>query len=336
MAARTKAFSQRDIIALGVAALLHALLFYALMTVKWVPEPEDLPKPKAIEVSIAEEVADETTSVNEDSLASTAPELGEPDPAPIEESAPAPVSPPAPTPLPQPVPTPNPAPAPAPRPAPKPTPTPKPVPRPAPKPTPRPAPKATPKPAPRPAPRPSPAPAAKATPRPSPAPSRTTGAASNKPKGTGAIGAKPSPKPGGGRLGSDFLKGVGTKTSGASSSKPSTGGATAAQAKRSIDASIKGKVAPFWASNKPSGVDVNKLRVTLRFQLNRDGSLAGTPVVVGSVQGVTDSNQNQKALFVEGAIRSIRKAAPFKSLPAEYYDQWKSWDLTFSIGSGVT
>ena len=97
--------------------------------------------------------------------------------------------------------------------------------------------------------------------------------------------------------------------------------------RRQIDVSIKGEIAPYWKRNVPSGVDVEQLRTVLRIKLNKDGSLAGTPTLV-SQSGKTDSNAPQQKLHIERAIKSVQQAAPFK-LPAEYYDNWKSWDLTF-------
>jgi periplasmic protein TonB len=66
---------------------------------------------------------------------------------------------------------------------------------------------------------------------------------------------------------------------------------------------------------------VEKLVTIVRFRLNRDGSLIGTPVLV-SQTGVTPTNEAQKARHLEQAIRAIRLAAPFE-LPDQFYDQWK-------------
>jgi outer membrane biosynthesis protein TonB len=102
---------------------------------------------------------------------------------------------------------------------------------------------------------------------------------------------------------------------------------TAAEVRKSIDVAIDGKILPHWRRNVPSGIDIDQLRVVLRIKLNSDGSVAGVDQL-GDLSGRTDSNRPQQALFVERAIRSIRQAAPF-DLPAEYYDQWRVWDVTF-------
>jgi uncharacterized protein YbjT (DUF2867 family) len=59
----------------------------------------------------------------------------------------------------------------------------------------------------------------------------------------------------------------------------------------------------------------------LAWDLNRDGSLAGTPRVVRQ-EGVNDVNRAQAPRHAEQAIRAVRLAAPFV-LPADLYDGWK-------------
>ncbi len=102
---------------------------------------------------------------------------------------------------------------------------------------------------------------------------------------------------------------------------------TAAEVRKSIDVAIDGKILPFWRRNVPSGVDIDQLRVVIEIRLNPNGSIADVRQK-GELAGKTDSNVPQQALFVERAIRSVRQAAPF-DLPAEYYDQWRVWDVTF-------
>ena len=65
----------------------------------------------------------------------------------------------------------------------------------------------------------------------------------------------------------------------------------------------------------------------VRFRLNKDGSLAGSPTIV-SQSGVTPTNETQKARHAEQAIRAVRLAAPF-DLPDQFYDKWKTINSTF-------
>jgi outer membrane biosynthesis protein TonB len=114
--------------------------------------------------------------------------------------------------------------------------------------------------------------------------------------------------------------------------QPSKGKATTPQASQ-IGAAVKSALAaevirqlrPHWKS--PTGADVEMLRTQVEIRLNRDGSLASPPRVIGQT-GVTASNRPQADLHKERAISAAKLAAPFK-LPAEYYDAWKLITPTF-------
>jgi len=151
-------------------------------------------------------------------------------------------------------------------------------------------------------PRPVPRPTARATQRPTPTPT---------PRAT------PTRQAGGTRLGDDFLRGVGGSERSNDRGSPAAifGPAEAASLIQAISREIK----PHW--NAPQGVDAEQLVTVLSFELNRDGSLKGTPRVV-SQSGVTDSNRPQQQLHAERAIRAVQLAAPF-DLPDEFYDKWK-------------
>jgi len=153
-------------------------------------------------------------------------------------------------------------------------------------------------------------------PRPTP---RQTVAPRPTPRATEQPKPRPTPtRPAGGtRLGDDFLKGVGGSERSNDRGSPAAtfGPAEAASLIQAISRAIK----PHW--NAPQGVDAEQLVTVLSFELNRDGSLKGTPRVV-SQSGVTESNQPQKQLHAERAIRAVQLAAPF-DLPDEFYDKWK-------------
>jgi hypothetical protein len=68
-------------------------------------------------------------------------------------------------------------------------------------------------------------------------------------------------------------------------------------------------------------VDSDKLVTILSIELNPDGSLAKTPIVIGQ-EGINDSNRPQAKRHAEMAIRAVQLAAPF-DLPPELYDSWK-------------
>ena len=61
--------------------------------------------------------------------------------------------------------------------------------------------------------------------------------------------------------------------------------------------------------------------------INRDGSIAGRPGLVGQT-GVTGANAAYARAFAEAAARAVLRCAPLK-LPADQYDQWKAVEINF-------
>jgi TPR repeat protein len=78
----------------------------------------------------------------------------------------------------------------------------------------------------------------------------------------------------------------------------------------------------YWAL--PRGVDPNSnLRITVRVQLNPDGTLSQTPTVMEgppSAAGVA---------LAKSAVKALQLAQPFTMLKAENYNQWKEMELVF-------
>jgi outer membrane biosynthesis protein TonB len=281
------ALRSEERIGLAVAIVAHAALV-AVLLLKPHAAPVVIP-PDRIEVTISDDVGLKSTSPEPQAEAApdVAPEIGEPPP-------PEPVTaPPAPR-----VEPPKPAP---PKPVARPDP-----PKPVAKPTLRPNP---PKPVAKPAARSTPAPAARPNARPSQAaPARSTA------------------QPGATRVGADFLKGVpGARASGAARNPPAQ--VAGPQVQASLLGAISRAVRPHWQGKVPEGADSEKLITILRWNLNRDGSLAGRPEVVRQ-EGITDANRPQAARHAEQAIRAVQLAAPF-DLPDQYYDTWKRVTIRF-------
>ena len=144
---------------------------------------------------------------------------------------------------------------------------------------------------------------------------------------------RPTPRPsarptqtqqaGGSRLGDDFLEGAGNSDRSNQRGAPAAtfGAAEAA----SLNQAIARELRPHWSA--PQGVDAEKLVTIVRFRLNADGSLNGSPSCIRQ-SGETPSNTAQKGLHCERAIRAVRLAAPF-DLPDQFYDKWKLVDSTF-------
>jgi hypothetical protein len=73
-----------------------------------------------------------------------------------------------------------------------------------------------------------------------------------------------------------------------------------------------------------------KASVTLRINLNPDGTLVRSPEnphAVGHVEGVLNGGGGQ--LFT-AAIAAVRKCQPYKMLPPDKYEEWRTLDITFT------
>ena len=226
--------------------------------------------------------------------------------------------------------TPRPAvkPAPAPAPAPEPDPTPAPPPADTPPPKPEPVKPAPEKPTPiKPPPvKPSPKPAAE----PKPAPTKPTPAKPTPPKperlDTAALSSlldqtlpKAKPRPPSRSLDTVALaKSIDAALPHSAHADP--------RATATLQAAIRAQIAPCW--NPPiGGADVRKMTALLHIELARDGSVQGRPALV-SQTGATAGNADYARAFAETARRAVLRCAPLK-LPAELYDQWKSFELNF-------
>jgi hypothetical protein len=325
-------------IGLGAAIAGHAILF-GLLSVGFLATPNPMKlKQQPVEVSLVPDVAIEQASPKPaEAATSEAPEIGTPEdaappepaeaePEPQPQPAPAP-PPPAPAPKPQPRPEPKPAPAkPDPKPAPKaePKPAPKPVPRPAPAPKPAP-----PKPAPAAKPAPAkPAPAKAAAAKPAPARPAASSATSAKPataaRGTGGSPTATAAKPRGGRLGNDFLKGLTDQPSRSTDAAAAPAARMGAQQAANIGSAIKRQVQPCANRQVNPGPGAERIQVAINLRLNRDGSLAARPRVVGHT-GVDDENQRYVARVDDLAIASFVGCSPLSGLPPELYDVQNGW-----------
>lgn len=330
------ALRNEERIGLAVAIAAHAGLVALLL---WHPRGAPvLAPPERIEVTISDEVGLTSTAPRPAAEAApdVAPQIGEAaPPAPAAEPAPPAKAEAAPVPRPEPKPEPKPQPAPKPLPRTQPAPA-RPAPAPVPKPAPRPAPKPVARPAPAPAPRSVPvqrsAPAPRAAARPAtpakPVARPATAAAarpSGKPAtttsgGASATAARPTTRPGGSRVGADFLSGVSGARSNTAARNAAPAAAIGPAVRSAIGSAISRQLKPHWVA--PQGADAELLVTIVRFRLAQDGSLIGTPEVV-SQSGETAGNAAQKARHAEQAIRAVRLAAPF-NLPDEYYSAWQT------------
>lgn len=129
---------------------------------------------------------------------------------------------------------------------------------------------------------------------------------------------KQTGKPGGSKLGQDFLNGVpAAQSTGASPYLPAN--LIGAAVRASLASAIARELKPRWVA--PQGAEAEKLVTILTWDLNPDGTLSGSPRLVRQ-EGITEANRAQAQRHVEQAIRAVRLAAPF-DLPEQYYNAWK-------------
>lgn len=284
-------------IAIGVSVLAHLVLFTILSLLPPLPPP---PPVVPMDVTIADDVGLKAGAPNTtvDPAESKAPDIGNPEdsapPAPAEEKAePAP-------PKPQPEAAPPPKPAPVAKPEPK---------KPAP-PAPKPAPKAQPK----------PAVAAPAKPVVKPG------------KGTGSTVNANKPKARGLNFGSDYFKGASTKPSPATGTAPKSA-TMSQQAAMDIGQKIKQQVQPCANRQVNPGPGAERIRVTIRLKINRDGTLASKPMIVGH-DGVDDDNRRYQRQVDDRAIATFMGCQPLRGLPPELYDVpngWSDFSLRYKL-----
>ena len=170
-------------------------------------------------------------------------------------------------------------------------------------------------------------------PKPVPAPAPAPKAAPAKPQQQAkAVAPKAMPaakapaKAGASSFDQLFAKGI---PGGTSKGRDQTSAASKASAQQvaSWSSSINSRVRGPWNSCPVSGLDVNKLRASVRFTLDPNGRVQS--IEDFEVTGVTEANRTQAKPFKDCAIRAIRLAAPFTGLPPEFHDQWKNRRLNF-------
>ncbi|RDE08153.1 cell envelope integrity protein TolA [Pelagibacterium lacus] len=275
----------------------------------------------------------------------------EPEPEPVPEPEPAPEPAPAPTPIPRPEPQPQPEPAPEPEPTPVPEPVPAPEPVPEPEPTPAPIPEPTPEPtpAPQPEPEPEPQPAAPVPPRATniaqlreqfaqqqAAAARAAAAAQQQQQQQQQQQPRPTPPTPPNQptspsstnvadriediINNETSRGTTTGQGGQQSLGAPTG--TSATLTQSEAAALAAAMRRCWqppiATQSTPG-----LTVRLLVNLNRDGSVSGTPQILSQL---SDELTRATAL---SAQRAVQQCSPYTMLPAEKYDSWQEVDVTF-------
>jgi outer membrane biosynthesis protein TonB len=285
-AAAVSSFDRNRAIEFGASAAIHVVLIAGLSVVLLSP-PKPPPPPAPMDVTIADDVGLRAAAPQNLTAPaqSQAPDLGAP-----EDAAPAAPAPEAAEPKP---PKPQPA-APSP---PKPAEIAKPQPK---------------KPAP-PAPQPAKVPAR-------PAPSSNLAKVVG--RGSGATAGATASRPRGSSLGG-VMSGLSATPNKSKSTTPQ-GATMSAAAMMDIGQKIKQQVQPCANRQTNPGPGAERIRVTIRLRINRDGTLATRPTIEGH-DGVDGDNSRYQRQVDDRAIATFMGCQPLRGLPADLYDVPNGW-----------
>ncbi|MGV8853259.1 MAG: hypothetical protein ACOH2L_01315 [Devosia sp.] len=312
----------------------------------------DTQTPSIVEDTKTAEVAQPTGNTEQDQVTPSPADI--PTPAPVTNAAPQPETQPEPAPTPEPEPTPAPEPTPPPVPVEAPVPATRPTPAPVPTPAPEPVVEPVPAPAPEPAPVPIPAPTAEPTPiatpdAPTPAVAAPAPAArpanleqkrqqfaaaeaerkkklEEERKRTAAAqqSSQPQSKP---QLDASLADDISAiinndKTTGGTTGKGGTPtlGDTKGTSARLSQSELDGfaaKVKQCWTL-LPADYGMS---VTLMINMNRDGSVNGTPTITSAEQSASG------LMMARAAQRAVINCGPYTMLSEATYDQWRQIEM---------
>ncbi len=144
-------------------------------------------------------------------------------------------------------------------------------------------------------------------------------------------GTKPGKRPRGGDLGA-VMAGIGAQPSKSNSQVPQAA-TMSAEAAMDIGSKIQQQVQPCASRQRLLAPGVQRIVVSIRLSINRDGSLSADPQVTGHA-GLDDDNRRYVEQVDERAIAAFKCAAPLRGLPQELYDVprgWRTFTLRFHL-----
>ncbi|WP_159950854.1 hypothetical protein [Rhizobium sp. 18065] len=102
--------------------------------------------------------------------------------------------------------------------------------------------------------------------------------------------------------------------------KTNTGGSKLSQSE--MDA-LRGAIQNNWLIT-PGMADAQDVRIQVRFELDQDGNLVGNPEATA-----TGGSETAQRVLMSGAVRAVRKSAPFTNLPRDKFDAWSEVIVNF-------
>jgi outer membrane biosynthesis protein TonB len=131
----------------------------------------------------------------------------------------------------------------------------------------------------------------------------------------------------------DIMKGIGTQPARSTSQAPQAA-TMSAQAAMDIGSKIKQQVQPCANRQIKPGPGAERIVVAINLKLNRDGSLAANPRVIGQPSGVDDENGRYAERVIDNAIATFKGCSPIRGLPLELYDVpngWSNFTLRYKL-----
>lgn len=102
--------------------------------------------------------------------------------------------------------------------------------------------------------------------------------------------------------------------------KTDTGGSKLSQSE--LDA-LRGAIQQNWLIT-PGMADAADVRIRVTFRLDQNGELIGDPEATA-----TGGSPSAQQVLMSGAVRAVRKSAPFTNLPPDKYDAWSEVVVNF-------
>lgn len=99
-----------------------------------------------------------------------------------------------------------------------------------------------------------------------------------------------------------------------------TGGSKLSQSE--LDA-LRGVIQDNWLIT-PGMADAADVRIRVTFRLDQNGALIGEPEATA-----TGGSPSAQQVLMSGAVRAVRKSAPFTNLPPDKYDAWSEVVVNF-------
>lgn len=119
------------------------------------------------------------------------------------------------------------------------------------------------------------------------------------------------------------MKGVGATPNNSKSTTPQ-GATMSAAAMMDIGQKIKQQVQPCANRQTNPGPGAERIRVTIRLRINRDGTLAARPTIEGH-DGIDGDNARYQRQVDDRAIATFMGCQPLRGLPADLYDVPNGW-----------